>query len=169
MDKNTQQPVAWIDDDGMVFWKDGIPPDGTDLFAAPPVPRDVLMAFGVEVADKSHAAGVIGNLFTDEDIAAIADRYASQVQTERKSITPQKLADHLAAGGYAKLDNRATKPEPVNQQLLAALKLGKNSLLAFKLIPGQSNAWEEHDEANLVAINAAIAAAEAAQKPEGGE
>ena len=47
---------------------------------AKPVPLDVLMTFGVEIADKAHDAGVIGNLFTDEDIAAIADRYASQVQ-----------------------------------------------------------------------------------------
>lgn len=91
MDKNTHQPVAWIDDDGMVFWKDGIPPDGTDLFAAQPVPRDVLMAVAEDVRSAIHEYNGVD--ISGVNLAAIADRYASQVQ-----------------------------PEPVNQQLLAALK-----------------------------------------------
>lgn len=43
--------------------------------------------------------------------------------------------------------------------LLAALQLAKDSLVAFKFIPGAGNAWEDHDEANLQAVDAAIAKA----------
>jgi hypothetical protein len=46
--------------------------------------------------------------------------------------------------------------------LLEALKSAKNTLVAFKFLPGPSNAWEEHDEAALQAVDAAIAKAEAA-------
>lgn len=106
MDKNTQQPVAYR-------WRFGSESIDTRwhysdvplvpyldrtvecLYTAPPVPRDVLMAFGVEVADKAHAAGVIGNLFTDEDIAAIADRYASQVQPEPASQQMLRTLHHI--------------------------------------------------------------------------
>lgn len=45
----------------------------------------------------------------------------------------------------------------VNAQLLEALQRAKNSLVAFKFVPGERNAWEDHDEANLEAVNAAIA------------
>ena len=151
------------------------------LYTAAPVPRDVLMAALTEI--NSRYMEVCGAQFGGEYISAIADRYASHAQPERNTITLEEMVAELKAGengdaiseamtqatadmaiGRAIREGRAAiQPEPVNQQMLAALRLGKNSLVAFKLMPGQSNAWEEHDEANLVAINAAIAAAEAAQ------
>lgn len=50
----------------------------------------------------------------------------------------------------------------VNGELLEALKLAKNSLVAFKFMPGHGNSWEEHDEENLKSVDAAITKAEAA-------
>ena len=44
-------------------------------------------------------------------------------------------------------------------ELLKALQLAKNSLVAFKFMPGANNAWEDHDEDNLKAVDAAIEAA----------
>lgn len=129
MDKNAQQPVAFsgdvlsyirsyggscrdcADGDG-VCPSSGLPcgdPDSAithvlnalayginngflpSPFTAPPVPRDVLMAFGEAVRDAAKRADF--DIGEDVDLAAIADRYASKVP-----------------------------PEPVNQQLLAALK-----------------------------------------------
>lgn len=43
--------------------------------------------------------------------------------------------------------------------MAAALQLAKNSLVAFKFMPGPGNAWEDSDEANLQAVDAAIAKA----------
>lgn len=43
--------------------------------------------------------------------------------------------------------------------MLEALRQAKNSLVAFKLMPGPCNAWEVHDEANLKAVDEAIAKA----------
>ncbi|MGR2678680.1 hypothetical protein [Chromobacterium haemolyticum] len=51
----------------------------------------------------------------------------------------------------------------LEKQLLEALKLARNSLVAFKFVPGQSNTWEAHDEDHLRTVNSAIAAAKAAQ------
>ena len=149
MDKNTHQPVAWIDDDGMVFWKDGIPPDGTDLFAAQPVPRDVLMAALNEV--NSRYMEVCGAQFSDEYIAALADRYASKEQPDR--IAPDVMDALVGNDG-------GRKPDPVNQQLLAEL------MLALPFV-------EDHEDSEIYkagavkkalnTIRAAIDAAEAAQ------
>lgn len=127
MEKNTQQPVAWIDDDGMVFWKDGIPHDGTDLYSAPPVPRAVLMAFGEEVLAEASKSQAITGFCMNINISAIADRYASQV-----------------------------KPEPVNQQMLAALEQCYTQLRKLKVKDD-----DVCDALNASAI--AIAAAEASQ------
>ncbi len=57
---------------------------------------------------------------------------------------------------------RTAPPEPVNARLLDALKRAKNSIVAFKFVPGGANCWEASDEENLTAVNSAIAAAEAA-------
>lgn len=40
--------------------------------------------------------------------------------------------------------------------LTLALQGAKNSLVSFKLMPGNANAWEPHDEDALVALNAAL-------------
>lgn len=136
------------------------------LYTAPA--RDVLMAFGEELFDKiadnvdRWITGDYAPNGLSEYVATIADRYASRVQPERCQCCGY-LVTQSEHKGCLRAGRSATQPEPVNQQMLAALKQAKNSLLAFKLMPGQSNAWEEHDEENLVAINAAIAAAEAAQ------
>ena len=50
----------------------------------------------------------------------------------------------------------------VTKDLLEALKRAKDSLVAFKFLPGDANRWEESDEENLAAVNSAIARAEAA-------
>lgn len=109
MDKqqNIQQPVAWVwqFEDGEFYEtphhtkeeceRDCCGYDGmaVPLYTAPPVPRDVLMAFGEAVCDEC-ARHYLGDEEDSEiDLSAIADRYASRVQ-----------------------------PEPVNQQLLVALK-----------------------------------------------
>ena len=52
----------------------------------------------------------------------------------------------------------------VNKQLLDALKNARSSLAGFKFIPGESNAWEPHDEQALADADEAIAAAEKAQQ-----
>jgi hypothetical protein len=55
----------------------------------------------------------------------------------------------------------------LNGELLEALQLAKNSLIAFKfmpgqgIMPGQGNSWEDHDEENLKSVDAAITKAEA--------
>ena len=46
--------------------------------------------------------------------------------------------------------------QDVNAELVEALQCAKNSLVAFKLMPVPSNAWEDHDEANLEVVNAAL-------------
>lgn len=190
MDKNTQQPVAAphitdamidaIQQVRLIDWccdKDGSPTTVSEcsaraiaeavLTSATPVPRDVLMAFGETVREQTlETAWQIGKgkLRSAVDLAAIADRYASQVPPERESITPQQLADLLAAGGYAQLDKRANQPEPVNQQMLAALK-GYDNIVRI-VLNGLQRDYEErglmirkefHDELK----NAHIAACEA--------
>lgn len=57
---------------------------------------------------------------------------------------------------------RPVPAEPVNARLVEALKRAKNSIVAFKFVPGGANCWEASDEENLTAVNSAIAAAEAA-------
>lgn len=51
----------------------------------------------------------------------------------------------------------------LTKELLEALKRAKDSLVAFKFVPGDANRWEESDEENLAAVNSAIAAADARQ------
>lgn len=183
MDKELMKPVAWIDDDGMVFWANDIPEDGTNLYTTPPVPRDVLMAFGIEIADKAHAAGAIGDTFIDEEVAAIADRYASKVQPEPVEITDDAILAigkpyckdvcHIPVYSFnereflaiARRIAAATQPEPVNQQGMRkkfeewAPAKGydiRPSRIGLPFADGFTNsAWE--------IWQAAIAAAEAAQ------
>lgn len=52
----------------------------------------------------------------------------------------------------------------LTKELLKALKRAKDSLVAFKFVPGDANRWEESDEENLAAVNSAIAAADARQE-----
>lgn len=156
MDKNTQQPVAWIDDDGMVFWKDGIPPDGTDLFISPTVPRDVLMA-----AVRDMAVWIFQNdkLPTDGDIADIADRYAGKVQpdVELVSYAPDMATSTLRIGEEQFLfDRHVDQPEPVNQQMLEALKRLLHK--AYK------QNWKDNYPSEVECAENAISAADAAQQ-----
>lgn len=140
---NTQQPVAWVWQfpDGWRYEDPfgtkseceqncaGYDGQAIPLYTAPPVPRDVLMAFGTSVHDAAiNAAGDNKNpspLYgvMNIDLAAIADRYASKVQ-----------------------------PEPVSQQLLAALKMVLDDTDA---LDGRPRTYE--------CVMEAIAAAEAAQ------
>ena len=55
---------------------------------------------------------------------------------------------------------RLDKQRALIEELREALKSAKNTLVAFKFQPGPSNAWEEHDEAALQAVDAALAKAE---------
>lgn len=135
MDKNTQQPVAWMLEcptmTGDTGWKLSWNQSGAGvcnrlagedhekaLYTAPPVPRDVLMAFGEAVLVKA------GVFMYESDIAAIADRYASQMQ-----------------------------PEPASQQMLRTLHHIEGAAKDIRV--------ERHHIAS--AARAAIAAAEAAQ------
>ena len=47
---------------------------------------------------------------------------------------------------------RPIPAESVNARLLEALKRAKDSLVAFKFVPGDANRWEESDEENLAAV-----------------
>lgn len=110
MDKNTQQPVLTVITepdyfsrghfyegkkpyiDQTLVWK---LPVGTKLYTAPPVPRDVLLAFGEDVRSAIHEYNGVD--ISAVDLAAIVD-----------AIQPQAdMGNHISA--------------PVNQ-LLAALK-----------------------------------------------
>lgn len=51
-----------------------------------------------------------------------------------------------------------------DRELLEAMKRAKDSLVAFKFVPGDANRWEESDEENLAAVNSAVARAESAPK-----
>lgn len=58
-------------------------PNGSRLYTAPPVPHDVAMAFGVEVAELCARHWTSGNceelaIAMCDDISAIADHYAAQ-------------------------------------------------------------------------------------------
>ena len=105
MDKNTQQPVAWRVFRSTTEYELFISEYNATqrakqlgftavqpLYHATHMPRDVLMEFGEAVRDAIHEYNGV-DISHAVDLAAIADRYASQAQ-----------------------------PEQVNQQLLAALK-----------------------------------------------
>lgn len=140
MEKNTQHPVAWVwqFEDGEFYetphhTKDECERDccGYDgmavpLYTAPPVPRDVLLAFGKEVADEiARSLPFPGRA----DIAALADSYASKAQSEP---VPSGPAMHMPSGFVFDEVLAAAEPsdlvaltpqlEPVNHQMLAALK-----------------------------------------------
>lgn len=83
---NTQHPVAQITG-GKTYMSvellENCPadlPNGAQPYLSPPVPRDVLMAFGAAVRDAAKRADF--DIGEDVDIEAIADRYAGKVQPE---------------------------------------------------------------------------------------
>lgn len=191
MDKNTQQPVAWVwqFEDGEFYEtphhtkeeceRDCCGYDGVAVpcFTTPPMPRDVLMAFGEAVRDavweesgEGWNGEYPGNAMPKVDISAIADRYASQVQPDR--IAPDVMDALVGNDG-------GRKPEPVNQQLLAALKgltediqclIGESSGVYGLHLNGDLSPWVDLEAGgrferltNLPDAHAAIAAAEAAQ------
>lgn len=101
--RNARQPMAWaVLRDGEVWRVSRFEPTKmgevggavfVPLYTAPPVPRDVLMAFGDDVQQACAVSCIESNgAVPYVDLSAIADLYASKVQTE-----------------------------PVNQQLLAAM------------------------------------------------
>ena len=129
--QNTQQPVAWLSIDciGERYLCFSEPSDNDEklaLYTARPVPRDVLVLLSRwEAFGKAMLkAGSIlpRNLVADTE-SALADRYACQAQ-----------------------------PEPVNQQLLAALKMVLDDPDA---LDGRPRTYK--------CVMEAIAAAEAAQ------
>lgn len=141
-----------------------------DRNAAPPVPRDVLMAFGEAVRD-AWLEYEDGQRFT-VDLAAIADRYASQVQSEPQLISyaPDMATCTLRIGDEQYLfDRHTTQSEPVNQQTLAALKDcvedSRQVLAQDEQIYSESYRPHRLEYQRRVVANAeaAIAAAEAAQ------
>lgn len=146
-EKNTQQPVAWIEacdiDDlyaegaATVLIRAGMPEyECIPLYLSPPVPRDVLMAALVEL-DGLFAAEFAPSLPV-RVLERLADRYASKVQPE--PTCHHRIADArnpVVTSGYLCVDCGAlfsaadhgdivnpisAQPEPVSQQLLAALK-----------------------------------------------
>ena len=145
MDKNTQQPVAWrvthIDDQDeqyiaacdrrRVAHFQAAPAvwEMTPLYIAPPAPP---VPRGVLMAALVEYHGKVSKFLKGEggpaDVNEVADRYASQVQ-----------------------------PEPVNQQLLAALKLAESVYRKNVVVEGEPSSV-------LSAMQAAIAVAEAAQQ-----
>lgn len=177
--QNTQQPVAWlVERHAFRASQHGQDAEGNDwlevtnegyakafqVFAAPPVPRDVLMAFG-EAIQKDCLAQLVKAVSTEHaqllvegvDLAAIADRYASKVQPDGNCKFPlcqneqyqQDMAEALHRELYT------GKPEPVNQQLLVALK-GLCSI--------NDETITQHQRAvRWLKAHEAIAAAEAAQ------
>lgn len=209
--QNTQQPVAWqhtldstegiAENEPWVVMTDspdnpfGVP--GRDysesfpwtavpLYTAPPVPRDVLMAVAEEVRASLSAVvcdssepWVASSQF---DLDAIVDRYASQVQPERNTVTLEEMVEQLKAGengdaiseamtqatadmalGRAIREGRAAQPEPVNQQLLARwLAFGKAMQKAGSDLPRHLIA---DTEAALAADEAAQPVAEQSAEP----
>ena len=144
MDKNTQQPVAWrvthIDDQDEQYiaaWDkrrvahfQASPAawEMTPLYIAPPAPP---VPRGVLMAALEEYHGKVSKFLKGEggpaDVNEVADRYASKVP-----------------------------PEPVNQQMLAALKLAESVYRKNVVVEGEPSSV-------LSAMQAAIAAAEAAQ------
>lgn len=71
------------------------------------------------------------------------------------------LAHMYECGSETKANARLIAAAP---ELLEALQAAKNSLVAFKFLPGHGNAWEDSDEENLQAVDAAIAKATGEQQ-----
>lgn len=86
----------------------------------------------------------------------ITDRY--EAMKHGWDCAMDRMFEQISEPLYA----RPVPAESVNARLLDALKRAKNSIVAFKFVPGGANCWEASDEENLTAVNSAIAAAEAA-------
>ncbi|WP_174874210.1 hypothetical protein [Vogesella oryzae] len=184
--QQTQQPVAWVR-----FCSDGCYEgpimdsdprmDGcrrtsgawTPLFTSQPMPRDVLMAAMRDVlAACSHemkrAFGLM-ETFEAINLADIADRYASKVQTDGNGYGAGVVEASLRAKVNSMIHDiavakceierlRTQQPEPVNQQMLAALKA------VLQWIDDWCETGPNMDFERVEAeADAAIAAAEAAQ------
>lgn len=194
--QNTQQPVAYrwrfgsesldtrwhYSDVPLVPYSDRTV---ESLYTAPPVPRDVLMAAMRDAVADLKAGAFLADCGTDiafraVDYSAIADRYASQVQPERNTVTLEEMVAKLKASengdaiseamtqatadmalGRSIREGRANQPEPVNQQLLAALKLALDSHGNWLMTKPPQDAWQ-HNRVEEIG-RAAIAAAEAAR------
>ena len=155
--QNTQQPVAWLSIDciGERYLCFSEPSDNDEklaLYTAPPVSRDVLMAFGEAVCDEC-ARHYLGDEEDSEiDLSALADRYASQVRPERCQCCGY-LVTESEHKGCLRAGRAANAPEPVNQQLLRTLHHIEGAAKDIRV--------ERHHIAS--AARAAIAVAEAAQ------
>ena len=133
MDKNTQQPVAWLSIDciGERYLCFSEPSDNDErlaLYTSPPMPRDVLIDAMRDAVSDLKAGVFLADCGTDiafraVDYAAIADRYASQVQTEpvnqqtlaalKRLLECYKMADHH--DGYCCCGSpMATHDDPMN-------------------------------------------------------
>ena len=139
MDKqHTQQPVAWVrfrsdgcyegpimDSDSRMDGSRRTSGAWTPLYTAPPVPRAVLMAALWEFHRDFYPSHDRKNNELGLRISAIADCYASKVQpdVELVSYAPDMATCTLRIGDEQYLfDRHVDQPEPVNHQLLAALK-----------------------------------------------
>lgn len=183
MEKNTQKPVARIGERGLPEYVACAPklPNGTQLYLATPVPRDVLMAAMTEVC------GWIDANDPWPDLDDIADRYTGKVQPEPVcqtcdgtgvigdyltlvhdcpdcarcesdpelvSYAPDMATCTLRIGDEQYLfDRHVDQPEPVNQQMRAALKAMDEK---FKSRPYGTGSYITKDVRDMVA--AAIAA-----------
>lgn len=89
-------------------------------------------------------------MLTRDQVFTIADKYGAFEFGDAQGDKRQAFAADLIA---AHQRIRDAAPD-----MLAALQQAKNSLVAFKFMPA-GNAWEDSDEANLQAVDAAIAKA----------
>lgn len=158
-----QEPVAWQHRNGTLSCRC---PEGqagaywVPLYARPvpaePVNARLLDALSALLDDIEaligESAGVYG-LHLNGDVSPWSELEEGG-RFERLS-SMSRAREAIAAAAHT---------EPVNTQLLEALKRAKDSLVAFKFLPGDANRWEESDEENLAAVNSAIAAAEAQQE-----
>lgn len=91
---------------------------------------------------------------TPEQLRQFAQEHAPKLAEKMT-----KLCGAVIAKGMAGILEEVCRIQAERDELLAALQLAKNSLVAFKFMPGIDGAWEDHDEANLLAVDAAIAKA----------
>lgn len=174
MDKEVIRPVAWIEryaGGGVAYdkYSDAVfdLPEGVriELYPYQHMPRDVL----VKALDDMmyHCACEWSNSDPDkmvelchDDIERIADRYASNVQPDGNCKFPlcqnEQYQNDMAEALHREL--YAGQPEPVNQQLLAALKHCE-ARLALLVAAGRDKLL---DAVAAEKARAAIAAAEEA-------